>query len=155
MKILGPKHTGYYHQKNEGCRFLWWFLCRRQSHPSPLRKAAPIFAPPPRRPGTEGFCHEFRKVDPKIGIHVYPKIQHKLPAMTYWVVVSRFFSFSSIFGEDEPILDSYFSNGLVQPPTSLALKAVFHPIHEIWTLDFVAFRKTLGGRHGGFHLPVF
>ena len=35
-----------------------------------------------------------------------PKIQHKLSEMTYWVVVSRFFSFSFIFGEDEAILDS-------------------------------------------------
>ena len=105
MKVLGPKRTGYYHQKMKVVGFYGGFYVgyNVQSHPSPLRKAAPIFAPPPRRPGTEGFCHEFRKVDPKIGIHVYPKIQHKLPAMTYWVVVSRFFSFSSIFGEDEPI----------------------------------------------------
>ena len=84
MKVLAPKHTGYYHQKMKVVGFYGGFYVgyNVQSHPSPLRKAAPIFAPPPRRPGTEGFCHEFRKVDPYdllgggfkiffIGIHIW------------------------------------------------------------------------------------
>ena len=41
-------------------------------------------------------------------------------AVTSWVVVSHIFWCSLLFGEDYHY-DSYFSNGLVQPPTSKTL----------------------------------
>ena len=48
--------------------------------------------------------------------------------ITCWSVVSNIFLVSLLFGEDWTKFDSYFSNGLVQPPTSIK---VFLQIFEI------------------------
>ena len=37
------------------------------------------------------------------------------------VATQFFFKCSSLFREDEPNFDSYFSNGLVQPPTRICV----------------------------------
>ena len=48
------------------------------------------------------------------------------------VATQIFFIFIPKIGEDEPIFDSYFSNGLVQPPTNLVF---FFPMQSCWNQE--------------------
>ena len=54
--------------------------------------------------------------------------------MGFWVVFFfKYFLFSPLFGEDEPILTTIFSNGLVQPPTRVPF--LFYPISQTASLQ--------------------